>query len=196
MRKLSLYAAWSAMCYFALMGLQAHAMTVEQIEKTYRAALIYASQHSGIPPRVLAAVIYLESSGDPWARSSTGAIGLMQLRPRSGGFMGYLTYSGKPIVPSDEYLLDWWNNIVIGASYLAYLEKHYFNGYPSKVRLALALAAYNFGVTNVLRALKESGQTPENVSTAFSWMKTRLPASVADYVYKVFALARASKMPQ
>ncbi|APZ44008.1 lytic transglycosylase domain-containing protein [Acidihalobacter ferrooxydans] len=189
MRHLAREITWKAMLALIFLAPTAQAMTIQQIEANYHDALVYASQHSGISRRVLAAVIFLESSGDPQVVSNAGAVGLMQLRPGSGGLMGYMHYSQKHIVPTRDYLLDWWNNIVVGASYLAYLEQHYFKHYPKTVKLALALAAYNYGVDNVLLALDKKNDPPLDTARLKPWMQAHLPHSVAVYVHKVLLLA-------
>lgn len=189
MRYLARQTRWQAMLALVFLAPAAQAMTIKQIEANYHDALVYASQHTGINRRVLAAVIFLESSGNPHVISNVGAVGLMQLRPGSGGLMGYMHYSHTQIVPTRGYLLDWWNNIVVGASYLAWLEQHYFKKYPKTVRLALALAAYNYGVDNVLLALDKKNAPPLNAARLNPWMQAHLPHSVAVYVRRVLLLA-------
>lgn len=43
-----------------------------------------AADHYQLDPHLIAALILLESSGDPQAYSSSGAVGLMQVMPRDG----------------------------------------------------------------------------------------------------------------
>ncbi|NCB95274.1 MAG: lytic transglycosylase domain-containing protein [Negativicutes bacterium] len=96
-------------------------------EKEIRAA----SQETGVPPNLIAAMISQESKGKANAVSEKGATGLMQLMPDTATEMGV----------SD--LTDPAQNIMGGAKYLAkQLEAH--NG-----NLALALASYNAGPTAV-----------------------------------------------
>lgn len=94
-----------------------------------------------LDPALVAAVIYAESKFDP-RPSSAGAQGLMQLMPqtaeflarRSGGTSFRVSDLAKPEV-----------NIAYGTYLLRYLIDHY-NG-----NVALALAAYNAGGSNVDR---------------------------------------------
>jgi soluble lytic murein transglycosylase len=92
-----------------------------------------------LEPQLLAAVIYQESKFDPDARSSSGAVGLMQLLPETGQGIADRT-GGKTWRPED--LLTPELNVRYGAWYL----RHLLDKYDDE---SLALAAYNAGQTNV-----------------------------------------------
>lgn len=80
-----------------------------------------------IPAELVRAVIWAESAGDSSAISTAGAIGLMQLMPRTAGQM----YVEDPVDPAQ--------NIMGGTRYLRWLANQ-FNG-----DMVLTLAAYNAG---------------------------------------------------
>ncbi len=104
--------------------------------------------HAGnyhLDPELVAAVIYQESKFDAEARSSSGAVGLMQLLPETGQGIADRT-GGNNWRPED--LLDPELNIRYGAWYL----RHLLDKYDDE---ALALAAYNAGQTNVDRWREE-----------------------------------------
>jgi soluble lytic murein transglycosylase len=116
---------------------------------------VHAREH-GLDPALLAAVIYQESKFNPDARSSSGAIGLMQLTPSTAHGIAVRTH-GAAFRTSD--LLNPEINIRYGAWYLHDL----FAKYGSE---QLVLAAYNAGQGNVdrWRAKGEPIQFPETVA--------------------------------
>jgi soluble lytic murein transglycosylase len=92
-----------------------------------------------LEPQLLAAVIYQESKFDADARSSSGAVGLMQLLPETGQGIADRT-GGGTWEPGD--LLNPELNVRYGSWYL----RHLLDKYGDE---RLALAAYNAGQTNV-----------------------------------------------
>ena len=92
-----------------------------------------------LDPALLAAVIYRESKFDPKAKSSSGAIGLMQLLPDTAKGIALHTGGGKFVI-SDLY--DPEINVRYGSFYLRRLMRKYGD-------TRLALAAYNAGQANV-----------------------------------------------
>jgi len=114
---------------------------------------VHARRHS-IDPALLAAVIYQESKFRPAAKSSSGAIGLMQLRPQTARGIAIRTH-GNAFRTSDLY--DPEINIRYGAWYLDNL----FRKYGSE---RLVLAAYNAGQGNVDR-WRRNGQTIQYAET-------------------------------
>jgi soluble lytic murein transglycosylase len=106
-----------------------------------------------LDPAFLAAVIEQESKFDATARSSAGAIGLMQLQPATAKGIALRT-GGSKFVLSDLY--DPELNVRYGSWYLHHLMLKYDDE-------RLALAAYNAGQQNVdrWRAAGEDIQFPE-----------------------------------
>jgi soluble lytic murein transglycosylase len=107
--------------------------------------------HAGnydLDPALLAAVIYRESKFDAGARSSSGAIGLMQLLPSTAKGIA-LNTGGTRFRVGDLY--DPEINVRYGAFYLRRLLEKYGT-------VELALAAYNAGQANVDRWLEQSGE--------------------------------------
>ncbi|WKB51751.1 lytic transglycosylase domain-containing protein [Eleftheria terrae] len=89
-----------------------------------------ASRRHGLDPRMVAALIHVESGYRPTARSPKGALGLMQIMPATGARYG---------VHSAAELLQPAVNIDVGTRYLRDLSRM-FDG-----ELELILAAYNAG---------------------------------------------------
>ncbi len=97
-------------------------------------SIIYSeAKKNNLPPELVAAVAHTESKFVPTARSGAGAVGLMQLVPKTGRWLGA------------SNLMDPTQNITAGAKYLRYLVDR-FDGNTQK-----ALAAYNAGEGNVRR---------------------------------------------
>ena len=101
---------------------------------------VHAREHN-LDPALMAAVIYQESKFDPSAKSSSGAIGLMQLTPATAH--GIAVRTGVSAFHTND-LYDADINIRYGAWYLHNL----FDKYGSE---ELVLAAYNAGQGNVDR---------------------------------------------
>lgn len=102
----------------------------------------YVSMYSekyDVPEHIIYSVIKAESGFDELAKSSAGALGLMQMMP---GTFEYLASShfGENCIPSNLY--DPEISIKYGTYYLSYLYERYGNW-------TLAFAAYNAGPGNV-----------------------------------------------
>jgi soluble lytic murein transglycosylase len=101
------------------------------------------AREKGIDPALVAAVIYQEARFDSSAESSSGAVGLMQLRPETAKGIALRT-GGTAFRVSD--LRDPAINIRYGSWYLQNLFEKYGDE-------RLVLAAYNAGQGNVDRWL-------------------------------------------
>jgi soluble lytic murein transglycosylase len=109
------------------------------------------AQNYGVDPALLAAVIYQESKFDAEAKSSSGAVGLMQLTPGTAKGIAIRT-GGSAFRVSD--LRNPEINVRYGCWYLRHLYRKYGEW-------RLVLAAYNAGQGNVDRWLhEERGQIP------------------------------------
>jgi soluble lytic murein transglycosylase-like protein len=112
------------------------------------------SKANHVDPRLVRAVIRIESGGDPSAVSPAGAMGLMQLMPGTARAYGVL----NPWDPEQ--------NVAAGARHLSDLLREY-NG-----DVSLALAAYNAGSGAVARykgipPYAETGAYVSNVLTLY-----------------------------
>ncbi|MEO6259494.1 MAG: lytic transglycosylase domain-containing protein [Thermoanaerobaculia bacterium] len=104
-----------------------------QREVPFGSIIYNEARRNDISPELVAAVVHTESKFVPTARSHAGAIGLMQLVPKTGRWMGAKDLT-NPV-----------QNITAGAKYLRYLTDR-FDGDQQKV-----IAAYNAGEGNVRR---------------------------------------------
>ncbi len=140
---------------------------LQRTEPPWYARLWYPLRYSAIVrghaanyhlnPALLAAVIEQESKFDATARSSAGAIGLMQLTPDTA--KGIAEYTG-----GSKFRLSDLTNPEINIRYGAWYLRHLLDKYHGNERTALA--AYNAGQQNVDRwlAAHEAVQFPETVA--------------------------------
>ena len=156
------------------------------------------SEGTQVSRSLIYAIIKIESSFNPYAVSSAPAYGMMQLVPASGGREAYRKAKGEDVMPSKEYLFDADNNIELGSTYLSVLLNdsplHQVSNPVS--REYCAIAAYNTGPSNVLRAFsslkgkarekdaldKINSMRPDEVYNA---LRTKLPyKETRDYIVK------------
>ena len=110
-----------------------------------------SARHFGLDWRLVTAQMYHESRFDPDARSWVGAVGLLQVMPRTGAEMGF-----SKLEDPDE-------NIQAGTKYLAQLLERFESDLPVQQRVRFALAAYNAGLDHVQDArllAKQKGWDP------------------------------------
>lgn len=131
-------------------------------------SIIYReAKKNNIRPELVAAVVQAESRFKPTARSGAGAVGLMQLVPRTGRWMGARDLT-NPV-----------QNITAGTKYLKYLNER-FDGNETKV-----IAAYNAGEGNVKRfggvpPFKETRKYVSKVRNYEQEFKNRVENRIAD----------------
>ena len=101
---------------------------------TFKTALVQQATQNRVPPALIAAIIMVESGGNPRAVSASGNIGLMQLKRSTAAGYG-VTDLYDPV-----------ENIKAGARYLHDLLIRFHNDIP------LAVAGYNAGATAVANA--------------------------------------------
>ena len=128
-------------------------------------------RRSGIDPLVLHAVIRQESRFQSDVLSSAGAVGLMQLMPRTAAEAARKEKMPKP---GRKELLRPAVNIRLGAAYLSRLVKGYGGDYFR------AVAAYNAGEAAVERWWKRSNGDPAAFLEGINYKETRF------YLRRVF----------
>lgn len=105
--------------------------------------------YSNLDPYLILAVIQVESEFAPRAVSNRGAIGLMQVMPKTGEYVAKengISYNGR------KSLYDPLLNVKLGIRYLSFLSERYDN-------TENALAAYNYGPSNFEKALSANRKT-------------------------------------
>jgi hypothetical protein len=108
-----------------------HSATTNPSSDPWAAYIAEAAERFAIPERWIRAVMAVESTGDRTARSRKGAIGLMQIMPKTWNQL-HVRYAlgNDPWQPR--------NNILAGAAYLREMHDRYGS-------IAAMLAAYNAG---------------------------------------------------
>lgn len=112
--------------------------------------ILSEAKRAQIDPRLILGLIHVESSGDPRAVSSVGAMGLMQLRPRTAAAM-----ARESAIPwaGPESLFDPNLNVTLGVRYLRLLIDRFGD-------IDIALAAYNWGPTRIARVIRNGRAVP------------------------------------
>jgi soluble lytic murein transglycosylase len=132
---------------------------------------------NGNPERgLLLALARQESNMDPLAKSSAGALGLMQLMPRTARGVSRslrIRYSRTRLTRDPSY------NIKLGRAYLRGLLDKFKGSY------ILAIAAYNAGPNAVKRWIRKSGNPRSDKSDAIDWIELIPYPETRNYVQRV-----------
>jgi hypothetical protein len=129
--------------------------------------IIAEAQQQGVDPALALEVAQVESGMNQGAVSPSGAIGVMQLMPATAAQLGIDPYDTQ-------------QNIQGGVMYLRQLLGQF--GDP-----AAALAAYNWGPTNVRNAIAQYGgdfSVTSSQGTIPAWLASA-PAETRNYVSKI-----------
>ena len=128
---------------------------IETRPRAYEWLAVPAANRYGLDPNLLLAVMRVESAYQKHIVSYAGAVGLMQIMPRTGQLIAH-ALGHEDFTPAD--LLDPRLNLEFAAWYLTSLIRR-FDG-----RLPLAIAAYNGGPHNVRRWIQDGAEeTPLDV---------------------------------
>lgn len=151
----------------------------------------YARKYQ-VDEALILAVMETESSFNPYAVSSSDALGLMQVMQKTAG-RDVFKLMGKSGYPSKNYLFDPDKNIEAGTAYLSILQDQYLQGieHPTSKRYAV-ITAYNGGAGSVLRVFSSdrnkapyviNGLSPDEV---YKKLNTKHPAQESrNYLVKV-----------
>ena len=152
---------------------------------TYKSLLYRNAGIYKVDPLLAAAIIKCESTFNPMAVSSAGAVGLMQLMPETAA---ELALEKKIDYVNYEELYKPEINIEIGFYYIQKLKKRY------KGSLVLALAAYNAGIKMGDEwASSGLGKRPSEEISLITYPETRKFVSNVLGTYTEFKFARKVK---
>ena len=139
----------------------------------YKQQVLAHAEARELDPSLIYGVMRRESLFDPLARSSVGALGLMQLMPSTARRVASSLGMKRPR-KSDILRVE--NNIRLGTHYLKTVMNRFDNN------VALAAAAYNAGPGNVKRWLPR-----DNTMSADLWVETVPFKETRNYVQAVLA---------
>jgi hypothetical protein len=127
-------------------------------------------------------MLFAESNDNPNAVSPVGAVGLMQVMPKTGGDYGF----------TPEELKDPDNSVSAGTQHIKMLNKHYANVPDQDTKTKLVIAAYNFGQGNVDAAIAKTVNqgreaSYDNISRAFPGETKKYVVTVLDNYAKITA---------
>jgi len=121
------------------------------------------------------AVAYQESRFNPTAISSAGAVGLLQLCPKTAAQEA----KRLGVKHCESKLCDPTHNLLLGSSHLSYLLNNFESSY------ILTLAAYNAGPDPVARWLNEFGDPRQGEVDIIDWIELIPYAETRNYVMRV-----------
>ncbi len=132
-----------------------------------------------VNPQLVYAITKVESNFNPYAVSPTGAYGLMQLIPTTGGRDAFRKVYGYDAIPSPRFLFQPEKNIALGTAYIAILQQNYLRKITNPVsREYCSIAAYNAGAGTILRHFNK------RKSVAFKLINRMKPAAVYYALHK------------
>ncbi len=139
----------------------------------YKQQVLEHAQARELDPSIIYGVMRRESLFDPLARSSVGALGLMQIMPSTARLVARSLGMKRP---RKSDILHVENNIRLGTHYLKTVMNRFDNN------VALAAAAYNAGPKNVKRWLPKNSVMPADL-----WVETVPFNETRNYVQAVLA---------
>lgn len=131
----------------------------EELDKNFVSYLITTAKEYEIDPILVLAVMKVESSFKPDAKSHAGALGLLQLKPIAAKEVAK-QFAVKPV--NRQELMNPFINVKVGIQYLSYLRD-----YLGKDHLRF-LSAYNLGPTKVKRSKTHSTKYARKVLRIYS----------------------------
>lgn len=124
----------------------------------YYALVADASRRHQVPISLIYGIMETESAFNPKARSSSNAIGLMQILQRQAGREYFQRIEGYDHTPSESYLFNSANNVEVGTAYLAILGNRYLHKIQNPTtRQYAVIASYNGGAGNLFKSLSPKG---------------------------------------
>ena len=123
------------------------------VKEDYPVPELYPAGGFTLNKGLVYAFVRQESRFNPYAVSSAGAVGLMQLRPAAAARAAGDDKLSENIIP----LFDGPTNLRIGQDHIAWLMERGLGGGPEAYDLLRVVAAYNAGAGTVLKTVSRAG---------------------------------------
>jgi len=161
---------------------------VRRSEKYVSIVVKYAAQYQ-LDPKLVLAMIYVESAFNPMAKSHANAYGMMQLVPRYGGRDAYAFVYNQDRAPSPAELYQPEKNIQLGCAYLhLLLYKHWTDEPAEEKRRDLAICSYNWGPHNVKEKVYDRFQGRWlSYEDMYQRLRQHTPRETSDYLKRVLS---------
>jgi soluble lytic murein transglycosylase-like protein len=91
--------------FYSSTALSQNKTKLERIGRTWYREIKQAETHTKVPGALILSVIFTESGGNPEARSSAGACGLMQLKPQTANDVIHLEHKTGRLTTTEKNLL-------------------------------------------------------------------------------------------
>ncbi len=146
-----------------------------------------------ISENLIYSIIKTESNFNQFAMSNAGAIGLMQVVPKTAGRDTHEYLKGSAKTPTSSYLFNAKNNIEMGTAYLKLLNTRYLVGIYNEVsKEYCVISAYNTGAGNVLKTFSANKKIAKDIINSksakeiYDTLKLKLPyEETRNYLKKV-----------
>lgn len=138
------------------------------------------------------AIMRQESAFNPRARSWVGAIGLMQIYPPYAGKEVFKIVKHRDTTPSDDFLYDPQNNIMMGATFLQILRDRYFADIKDKDKQRyLITCGYNWSAGRLRTAIANGRLSIRAPATeVFHSLEKIIPDETKGYLNRVTRFTR------
>lgn len=127
-----------------------------------------ASCQYNVDAKLIKAIIYAESSGNPYAKSRSNAVGLMQIKPSTSGLEVYRLH-GRSGQPSVQILYNPQKNIDIGTNYIKFLQKKNLYGIKNRETMKYAtIVSYVNGASALLKIFAKNKKSAISMINSMS----------------------------
>jgi len=148
---------------------QDNKLTIKQTLKCFVPLIMASSKELAIEQALVLAIIHQESGFNTNARSSSNALGLMQIMSKSSAVDVTNKLVGQKVILPTSFIIHPSKNITLGIQYLSILKHQYLKQIMNSDSQRLAIiAAYNGGIGSLQRwDLKHAGTENNKVSLTF-----------------------------